>query len=301
MKILFILACAWIMAETMADEDLVLDGNSFLITNKVYERANLAQWGRRGRDAGTHEQQVVPDQFWMLEEVSSAPGYYYIHNLQYQGYRLAKWGSGGRETGVYNGQYHRDQQWRFVKEGDYYRIYNRRYSTAKLAKWGKSDWSWGTYSWANHDDQLWKLTPRFEANINRRVVWQIDNREATHDVPHIVQLTRGLTLTQSETVTTKVGLETALTASIEMGIPFVGDASFGMTTTLTTEVTNSISHGEERSWTESYTTTYTAPAGKNYRVIQMGCDLNSPLAADDMYLFSTYLTVEESDEDFTDL
>lgn len=287
--------------ECMAEE-LQLDGNSFQITNKVYERAHIAQWGTRGRDVGTHEQQIVPDQFWMLQQVEHEPGYYYIHNLEHAGYRLAKWGTGDHDVGVYNGQYFRNQQWRFVQEGEgYYRIYNRRYPQAKIAKWGKADNAWGTYSGDNYDDQLWKLTPRYEADINREVVWQLDNRDSTRDVTRVVQITKGLRLTNSRSVSTKIGLATSLTASIEMAIPLIGSASLEMSQSMTSEITNSISHGEENSWTETISTTFIVPAGKNYRVIQMGANLNSPLVADNMYLASTYIKVEESDEDFTDL
>jgi hypothetical protein len=41
-----------------------LDGNTFLITNKQYDHANLAMWGTGGRDMGTYEQKIYPDQFW---------------------------------------------------------------------------------------------------------------------------------------------------------------------------------------------------------------------------------------------
>ena len=124
-----------------------LNGNTFFIYNKKYEHAKLAQWGTGGRDVGTYEQAINPDQLWLLEENSSKPGYYYIKNAKHEGYRLAKWGSGDGQTGVYNGQYHYDQLWRFQKEGDliYYRIYNRKYSSANLkiamqAKVGERRW-----------------------------------------------------------------------------------------------------------------------------------------------------------------
>ena len=104
-----------------------LNGNTFLIYNKVYEHAKLAQWGTSGRDCGTYEQRINPDQLWILEESSSKPGYYYIKNAEYEGYRLAKWGKGDGQAGVYNGQYYDDQLWRFQPVGDYYRIFNKEY------------------------------------------------------------------------------------------------------------------------------------------------------------------------------
>lgn len=152
-----------------------LNGNTFLIYNKVYEHAKLAQWGTGGRDVGTYEQHIYPDQLSILEE-SSTSGYYYIKNAVHDGYRLAKWGDGDRKAGVYNGQYYEDQLWRFQQEGDYYRIYNKKYSSAKIAKWGKGDGDWETYAGPNYDDQLWKLVPRFKARAREQVIWSCDNR-----------------------------------------------------------------------------------------------------------------------------
>ena len=155
---------------------MTLDGNTFFIYNKVYEHAKIAQWGTSGRDVGTYEQKVCPDQLWLIEESSKYPGYYYIKNAKHDGYRLAKWGSGDRKAGVYNGQYNEDQLWRFQQEGDYYRIYNKKYSSAKIAKWGKGDGDWGTYDGKDYDDQLWKLVPRFSARAGEHEIWSIDNR-----------------------------------------------------------------------------------------------------------------------------
>ena len=153
-----------------------LDRNTFLIYNKVYEHAKLAQWGTGGRDVGTYEQHINADQLWLLEQSSKYPGYYYINNVKHEGYRLAKWDNGDEDVGVYSGQYYEDQLWRFEREGDYYRIYNKKYPSAKIAKWGKGDGDWGTYAGADCNDQLWKLVPRFKAKASEHEIWSCDNR-----------------------------------------------------------------------------------------------------------------------------
>ena len=83
----------------------MLDGNTFLIVNKVYNHAKLAMWGTGGRDMGTYEQKINPDQFWQLKEYPDHPGYYYIYNVKYEGYRVAKWAKGNEKVGCYNGKY----------------------------------------------------------------------------------------------------------------------------------------------------------------------------------------------------
>ena len=155
---------------------MAFDGTTVFIYNKKYEHAKIAQWGTNGRDVGTYEQRIHPDQLWLLEQSPRHTGYYYIKNAKHDGYRLAKWGKGDGQTGVYNGQYHDDQLWRFQQEGDYYRIYNKEYSSAKIAKWGKRDGDWGSYGGPDYDDQLWKLVPRFEARAQEKEIWFIDNR-----------------------------------------------------------------------------------------------------------------------------
>ena len=63
-----------------------LNGNTFLITNKQYYKAHFAQWGKKGRNMGTFECKIHPDQFWKLEEDERHPGYYYIHSIHKEGY-----------------------------------------------------------------------------------------------------------------------------------------------------------------------------------------------------------------------
>ena len=97
---------------------MIFDGNSFIITNKKYHKANLAQWGKRGRDMGTYERGLHPSQLWLLEAHPQHADYYYVKNCHFDGYRIGKWGSGDSKVGVYNGQFSEDQLWTFVHEGN---------------------------------------------------------------------------------------------------------------------------------------------------------------------------------------
>lgn len=286
-SLLLITVLTWFLVESKA---LKLNGRTFVITNKEYHRANLAQWGTSGRSVGTYEQKLYPDQLWLLEEDNRYPGYYYINNVHHEGYRLAKWGRGDGAVGVYNGQYYRDQLWKFVRTGHYYRIYNKKYPRAKIAKWGKGDGDWGTYNGRNYDDQLWKLTPRFRAaECMENVLWEFDNRGASRDISQEVTQTTGLKLTTSKTVSSSFGLETAL----QSAVPQLPGA--GVTSTIRSDISKSLTNGREETWSKTTKTVYTAPAGKKFTVYQMVCDFDSSLASDSMHLDTSRIKVVETD------
>ena len=285
--------------QKLPSDETRLDGNTFVITNKEYFRANLAQWGTDGRDVGTHENKVYVDQFWILEPEPHWPGYYYIKNAEYTDYRLAKWSgfwgdSGDEDVGVVNGQYHDDQLWKFESQGnDFYKIFNKEYPDARLAKWGKDDDDWGTYSGSEeYDDQIWKLTPRFRANVQEIVIWEADNRKGSNDFTEVVTVTKGLKLTSSLTLSTKVNLESSLEASIP-----IDAISFGVSSKIATELASSMTTTEEKSWSTATKTTFTAPKGKNYRVKQIEVDFDSVLPEDHLIFDSGY-TIEETDGEF---
>ena len=97
---------------------MIFDGNTFIITNKRYHKANLAQWGKGGRDMGTYERGFSPSQLWTLEAHPEHTDYYYMHNCHFEGYRIGKWGSGDKEVGPHGGEHYEAQLWKFVHEGD---------------------------------------------------------------------------------------------------------------------------------------------------------------------------------------
>ena len=270
-----------------------LNGNTFIITNKKYNHANIAQWGTKSRDMGTYEQKVYLDQFWQLKEDSNNKGFYYIHNIKNEGYRIAKWGTGNKDCGIYNGQYFQDQMWKFVpQDGGYYRIYNYKYPKAKITKFGKGDDDWGTYTGADYDDQLWKLTPRYKAEMAEEILFEADNRAGSRPYKQKTTVTMGLKLTSSNSLTSKVGLEVALAFAVSgVGV------SAEMTARVTSEISEYMSSSEEKSWSKTEETTFSAPAGKNYRVKQTVFRFSSPLGEDNLDLRSKY-TIEETDGEF---
>ncbi|XP_046842830.1 uncharacterized protein LOC124436904 [Xenia sp. Carnegie-2017] len=269
-----------------------LDKGTFLIVNKYYYHANLAMWGTKSREMGTHEQKVELDQFWQLKEDANHPGYYYIYNLKYDGYRVAKWGPENNEVGSYNGQYFDNQMWKFENEGDgFYRIYNFKYSNSRITKFGKDDENWGTYDGAKHEDQLWKLVPRYKADVCNVTIWSCDNRQGSEPFSEEIFVMTGLKLTSSTSISTTVGLETSLKASLS--IPKIG---VDMETRISTQIENSLFSGLEEDWSRTSKIKFTAPSHKNYRVKKLTCDFLSPLASDDCTLKCEYVVEETSGE-----
>jgi len=68
---------------------------------------------------------------------------------------------------------------------------------------------------------------------------------------------------------------------------------------LKTELSNTLATGSEKSWVTENEITFTAPAGKNYRIKQPEASFKSLLNDDDC-VFSGKYTVEESTEPFED-
>ena len=97
-----------------------LDLNTFVIANKKYPRANLAQWAANGYARGTYDVRIHPDQLWLLVENPNHRGFYTINNAKWEGYRLAVWGGGNEDVIVYNGVYYTDQWWGFEHVGGDY-------------------------------------------------------------------------------------------------------------------------------------------------------------------------------------
>ena len=277
-----------------------MDGAIFYIINKVYSHARLAQWGTGGRDIGTYEQKVYPDQLWRLEAEPKHPGYYYICNVHNDGYRIGKWGGGDGEVGNYNGQYFDDQLWKFEKSGQFYRIFNYKYKDAKMAKWGKGDGYWGTFSGDNYDDQLWKLVPLLEGSFGKLFVWSIDNRQGSENVTIQRSVTKGVKITQASSLTKKTGFKASLKYSASLAIEGIFSVGGETSYEFTQEIESSLSHANEKQWSETTTVTFTAPKGVNYRVTQWQLNFASDALEDDQCQGQvlTKFKVEETDGDF---
>lgn len=279
-----------------------LDGAIFYIINKVYSHARLAQWGTSGRDIGTYEQKVYPDQLWRLQAEPKHPGYYYICNVHNDGYRIGKWGGGDEEVGNYNGQYFDDQLWKFEKSGHFYRIFNYKYKDAKMAKWGKGDGQWGTFSGDNYDDQLWKLAPLLEGSLGKTFVWSIDNRQGSENVTVQRSVTKGVKITQASSLTKKTGFKASLKYSASLAIEGIFNVGSEMSYEFSQEIESSLSYANEKQWSETTTVTFTAPKRVNYRVTQWQLNFGSdPMLEDDQCQGQvlTKFKVEETNGDFS--
>ena len=118
-------------------------------------------------------------------------------------------------------------------------------------------------------------------------------RQGSTAVTKEFTITTGLKLTKSKTVTTTAGFEHSITASLS--VPIKGlTAGMESTTKFYAQIESSLSSSEEKYWSKQTKTTYTAPAGKKYRVVQTLLDFSSPLELDDSTLYNSE-RIEESD------
>jgi len=121
-------------------------------------------------------------------------------------------------------------------------------------------------------------------------LWKSDNRTGSQDFSERVKITTGLKLTKSESFSTT----TSLTFSLEAALNGIGAS-----TELKTELSDTLETGSEKNWVTEREITFTAPAGKNYRVKQQVASFTSIVDADDCVFSGDYI-VEESAEPFED-
>lgn len=291
-SISLILLCIFVSAKAGTYK---LNGNTFLITNmkSAYKKANLAQWGTCGRCMGTYENKVAADQLWVLKKSNyyTDADWYYITNAKYEGYRIGKWGWGDRQVGITNGQYYDNQLWKFEKTNsdNVYIIKNKKYCNSggcsKFAKWGKGNGDWGTYNYNGGDDLHWKLTPRFTAVAGEDVIFKVCNGGST-PIKREITYTKGLTLTSTNSVVTKVGFKAALVYASGAA---VGSASFS------TDITTSASNTSTKKMSKTVKTYYTVPAKVNYKVTQKTVKfIPAPGLKDGVKLHSSKIRVKQS-------
>ena len=116
-------------------------------------------------------------------------------------------------------------------------------------------------------------------------------RQGTYSIKRVRKLTEGMKLTTSNTITTKLGYKSSLTASLSASA-FGATIGAAATHHLSHEIRNSITTTEERYWSREEKVTFTIPAGIVYRVMQINVQFNSLLAADDGVFRSHYRTVQ---------
>jgi len=272
-----------------------LNNQTFIFENKHYAYANLTKLQEGERGMCTTEKKITPNSFWRLEEDKNKSGYFYIYSAPSEsGCRIGKWDQGDRDVGIQYGNYSDDQLWKFVKCADadgFYRISNYKYKGACIAKWGKNDTEWGTYSGKLESGHLWKLIPRYRAQIKTAVVWECDNRMGSKDLSENVSVTVGLK--DSGKLTFTSGLQHSLISSIIAVTKGDKKAEITKVDAIVDAVSRCVSLAENRPSSMTKDVTFTAPAGTNYRVIQLICDYQSPLGIDNLSVGS-YNTIEET-------
>ena len=105
-------------------------------------------------------------------------------------------------------------------------------------------------------------------------------RQGTTDITKQFKITTGMKLTNSESLSTKFGFEYSLKSSASIGIEGVGKAGMEIQSKFSFSLEAGWSKSKEESWSKETTTTYIAPAGKKYRVLQTFIDFSSPLDSD---------------------
>lgn len=218
-----------------------------MLTSNIILLAFLSTRG--GRDCGTYGRiDIHQDQYWLISKADDFPGYYTITNCNHTNFRLAKWGYSDGDMGVYNGNFNIDQLWRFVPHDDYFYIYNKKYENARIAKYGEEDGKFITYNGALNDDQLWLLKSEYQVQKQTHTIFQISNTTST-PITRKETITHGIQ-TQN---TTSLLKQFGFTASVKFALGKIGEASGGVsdsiTTTVTTQQTNSWSRTEETTFT----------------------------------------------------
>jgi len=256
-------------------ESLDLDNQQFLIYNKKYHRARIAQWGRRHRNVGTYQHGLRFGQLWTMKSDPNKKGCYYIHNYKYSRYRLADYRG---KLLTYPKSYFDDQLFKFVPNGKgYYRIFSCYYPTHRLRKWGAQDYKTSFSRRAGGSEQLWKLVPRYTATLYSKVVFKLDNRQNTKDVHKVITTTVGLTRTSKRRISHKTNFKLGLSTIIKK-------------LTVSPEITHTMDIVKEnirvKKWQKVVKETYTISAGTNFMLVQQVAELKSVMNKDDVKLFS---------------
>jgi len=283
------------------------DGKAFFIRNFHFGHANLAQIrDMKHSNKICHycvvtSEHVRPNQLWRFTAATNFPGgqkgYYYISNLVNEDRLMSIKG----DVGVYGAEYGDDQLWRLSKQKGGskkhtpYLLENKAYPKFRLEKYGKRDNlirmddGWQDVGSDVPDNAKWVLVPRYSANYVKTVIWMADNRRGTQDFAEEVTFSTGLRLQKSSEISTKIGLEASLKASIQG----VGD----LETKFSAEISTSMSSESESTWGQENKITFTAPAGKQYRVLQDQISFNSDFERDNLRFYGAY-TIEETNDKF---
>jgi len=295
--------------ESNADK-LHLDGAVFFMRSKLNGHANIAQYKKIQPPDNTCKTCIIPweipdgvDQLWMFTDASQfghKKGHYYIRNIHYDDLLICKKGGIGSLPDHYSlavhkrGTHYPDQRWKVKKSKKGYSFYNEEYTEHRIVAFetfkGKTKLGVWDGDLADRREEYWDLVPRYKAKFETKELWRTDNRQGTQDFAETIKITSGIVMTYSESLTTKVGLEATLKKSVaKLG----GDVE----AKVSTEISKALSKGTEQSWSYEREITFTAPAGKNYRVLQDQVKFNSDLKRDNIIFYGAY-TVQERNGEF---
>ena len=300
MKLLLLLTLTTLVVLIKTDDTLVLDNNQFLIYNKVYHKARLAQFSEKNdREIGTYEHGLNPDQLWTLEPHPSQKGCYYIVNEVHTRHRITNY---KHQLIIYDGPHFGDQLFKFVPSGKndgFWYIYSCRYENDRLTKFGVGDKEVGMYSGAKSPDQLWRLVPRFKANLFTDQVFHFDNRQGSNPITREVSVTTGIKRSTTSTIRNKSTFKYSIEAS--MGTAFkLFDFGVTATTEFSMELESTFAETSEASWSKTEKIQFIVPPGKNFKVMQHALEFDGHFSSDHCTLMTDIKIFESDTAQFDD-
>ena len=300
MKLIVLLMLTALVPQIKTDESLVLDNNQFLIYNKVYHKARLAQFSTTSdREIGTFEHGLHPDQLWTLEPHPSKKGCYYMVNEKYTQHRITNY---KHQLIIYDGPHYSDQLFKFVPSGKndgFYYIYSCRYENDRLAKLGFGDKEVGFYSGAKSPEQLWRLVPRFKANFFTDQVFHFDNRQASNPITREVTVTTGMKRSTTTTIRNQSTFKYSIEASMSTAFNLF-DFGVTATTEFSAELESTFADTNEQTWSKTEKITFIIPPGKNFKVMQHQLEFEGQFHYDSCTLLTDIKIFESDTNQFED-
>ena len=300
MKVFFLQMLTNLLLLMKTGESLTLDNNQFLIYNKVYHNARLAQWGKGKRDVGTYGFTLYPDQLWTLEPHPTQEGCYYIVNEVHSQHRIA---NSKHKFIVYSGPHYDDQLFKFVPSGDndgFYYIYSCFYTNDRITKYGIKDRQLSMYDGPMHQDQqLWRLVPRFKATFFTDEIYHYDNRLESEPVTIEVPVTSGIQKSSTSKVLNKTTFKQSIAASFNEAIK-IFDFGATVATEFSSKLKTLLYEANEENWSETNNMTLSIAPGKNVKVMQHVVFFEGALASDSCSLLTSVKVFESETENFDD-
>ena len=279
------------------EADDFLGHNQYLIFNKSYHRARLAQWGPGHTDVGTYEHGLNPNQLWTLESHPHRPGSYHVINERNPQHRLT---NHKHNFIVYNGPHFPDQLFKFVSKDDgYYFIQSAHYPEDWLTKHGVENSQVSFREFNGGDDQLWRLVPRFQARVYDREVFHFDNRQGSNPIIREISITTGIRRTSTSSLSNQTTYKKSISAALGLAVEVL-DLGVRQAIEYENQLETSFSEEVEQSWSQTENITFTVPPGKNFKVVQRGVKFEGQIAADTCVLLTNIKVFESDSSQFDD-